>query len=52
MARNPNSDEARAAGRTFFFVKSMDLLQDCIDRSPLPFTPDQRDQLIALLAGV
>jgi hypothetical protein len=51
MARKPDSDEAREAARRFFFVKMLDALRDGLNRSPLPFTDEQRQALADLLVG-
>jgi hypothetical protein len=51
MARQPGSPEALDAGRKFWFVKAVAILSDCMSRSPLPWTDEQRQEITDLLAG-
>lgn len=48
--RKPGSPETLEAGREFWFVKTIDDLQDSLTRSPLPFTDEQREQIIAVVS--
>jgi hypothetical protein len=46
---HPGSPEAQEAGRDFWCAKAIQDLKDALVRSPLPFTDEQRDQIIAVV---
>jgi hypothetical protein len=46
----PGSPESQEAGRDFWCAKAIQDLQDCLARSPLPFTDEQRQRITELLA--